>query len=794
MKRKQLYTLALLFATLQIFAQTYTYDNLNRLTKVVYNNGTTITYSFDALGNRLSKKVTGATLETYAITTSVTPSGSGMVTGGGSFALGTTIELNAIANAGYEFSKWSDGETDNPRTVIVENDMSYTAQFKESSTVTPDLLGDIVVDGKVDWQDLDALAYACVSNAQATQYTDLNGDGVLNILDITRLISMITSDNQNGLVKKVDGTTYCLYKQIVDKDDVHINGDGTSYCRTRLMLDVIKDSSKKTYEVGDYIYMNEDDFQACMVFNLQKREVIVFTNSKTSARNYGMDGYAYVSLLDKISFNKENVFTSANWGWYPYFVESDNQSYSLSHFSYAGYYQMQSERASDGTWSTNRIGSIRPDDASAKWRANDRMLVHKGPQIDNNGHQYVDLGLPSGTLWATCNVGALAPEEFGGYYAWGETDEKETYSWETYKWCDGTQPKVTNPSLTKYCDRGGYGALDGKITLELADDVAHIKWGGSWHIPTQEEVLELINNCESEWTNVNGVNGMTFKGVNGNSIFIPAAGYKKNAKYYTGEGQYWTTSLGNHSTSIPYLEFLKSGIETYEGDLYSTQRYSGFSIRPVLSEYTPAVHRIEAPSSYRNHNLIDLGLPSGTLWATTNLGASSPEGYGCYYSWGEISGSCDGKKAFGLDNYPVDKTELIEPGEDLAISNDAANNKWGGEWRMPTLSEFKELINTKYTTSEWTTEKGVNGYRITSIVKGFEGNSIFLPAAGLYWDSTPRKVGEGGDYWTSTLYGDHDVANNVGYVYFDSSHITWWEEEPWYGLPIRPVVSLDAIE
>lgn len=614
MIKRLLLSVLMVFATLtSLNAQTsYEYDNLYRLTKVTYSNGTSVSYTYDALGNRTSKKVTGGTtVTTFPITTNVTPSGSGMVTGGGTFAEGTNIELHAVANAGYEFSKWNDGVTDNPRTVTVTKDMSYTAQFKES-TVTPDLLGDIVVDGKVDWQDLDALAYACVSNAPANKYTDINGDGRLSIIDIVKLISIL-NDNSNS-------------------------------------------------------------------------------------------------------------------------------------------------------------------------------------SVNNNGHQYVDLGLPSGTLWATCNVGALAPEDLGGYYAWGETDEKETYSWETYKWCDGTQPKVTNPSLTKYCDRGGYGALDGKITLELADDVAHIKWGGSWHIPTQEEVLELINNCESEWTNVNGVNGMTFKGVNGNSIFIPAAGYKKNAKYYTGEGQYWTTSLGNHSTSIPYLEFLKSGIETYEGDLYSTQRYSGFSIRPVLSEYTPAVHRIEAPSSYRNHNLIDLGLPSGTLWATTNLGASSPEGYGCYYSWGEISGSCDGKKAFGLDNYPVDKTELIEPGEDLAISNDAANNKWGGEWRMPTLSEFKELINTKYTTSEWTTEKGVNGYRITSFVKGFEGNSIFLPAAGLYWDSTPRKVGEGGDYWTSTLYGDHDVANNVGYVYFDSSHITWWEEEPWYGLPIRPVVSLDAIE
>ena len=584
MKRKQLYTLALLFATLQIFAQTYTYDNLNRLTKVVYNNGTTITYSFDALGNRLSKKVTGATLETYAITTSVTPSGSGMVTGGGSFALGTTIELNAIANAGYEFSKWSDGETDNPRTVIAENDMSYTAQFKESSTVTPDLLGDIVVDGKVDWQDLDALADACVSNAQATQYTDLNGDGVLNILDITRLISMITSDNQNGLVKKVDGTTYCLYKQIVDKDDVHINGDGTSYCRTRLMLDVIKDSSKKTYEVGDYIYMNENDFQACMVFNLQKREVIVFTNSKTSARNYGMDGYAYVSSLDQLSFSKETVFSSANWGWYPYFIESDNQSYSLSHFSYAGYYQMLSTRNSEGTWSTSNKGSIRPEKAGENWKANDRMLVVGNSQNaqtnEYEGHGFVDLGLPSGTLWATCNIGASTPEEYGGYYAWGETIEKETYNWGSYEWCSGSSCSSTNKTLTKYCAENGYGTVDNKTVLELDDDAAHALWGGNWRIPTDIELQELIDNCT--WTIVTVVGGSkilgyTITGTNGNTIYLPAAGDDENAGGY---GFYWSASLrtGGKSTNANSLEFGNNLIEITGG-----LRYNGYSIRPVVS-------------------------------------------------------------------------------------------------------------------------------------------------------------------------------------------------------------------
>ena len=138
MKQRLLYTLAFLFATVQTFAQTYTYDNMNRLTEVVYDNGATVSYTYDALGNRTSKKVTGATSETYTITTSVTPAGSGTVTGGGTYAKGSNVEINAIANTGYKFSKWNDGKTENPRTVTVNSDLNFTAHFIKSTSDTED--------------------------------------------------------------------------------------------------------------------------------------------------------------------------------------------------------------------------------------------------------------------------------------------------------------------------------------------------------------------------------------------------------------------------------------------------------------------------------------------------------------------------------------------------------------------------------------------------------------------------------------------------------------------------------
>lgn len=135
MKQKLLYIALALFATLQTFAQTntYEYDANNRLTKVTYGNGVTVAYSYDALGNRTSKKV-AVTATQYTITTNVSPANAGTVTGGGTYYKDSSIELKAVANSGYKFSKWSDGNTDNPRTVIVTGNLSYIAQFVKSTS------------------------------------------------------------------------------------------------------------------------------------------------------------------------------------------------------------------------------------------------------------------------------------------------------------------------------------------------------------------------------------------------------------------------------------------------------------------------------------------------------------------------------------------------------------------------------------------------------------------------------------------------------------------------------------
>lgn len=191
---------------------------------------------------------------------------------------------------------------------------------------------------------------------------------------------------------------------------------------------------------------------------------------------------------------------------------------------------------------------------------------------DANHVHAVDLGLS--VKWACCNVGASSPEGYGGYYAWGETEEKSNYGWDCYKWGDMHY-------MTKYCTNNIYGIVDNKTTLEPEDDVAHVKWGDSWRMPTFDEIEELYNKCSWEWARVNGVEGYKVTGPNGNRIFLPAAGYRwagpAGGGGYGTHGDYWSSTLYDGRSQACDLYF-NSGY----WNLYSnTVRSSGLSVRPV---------------------------------------------------------------------------------------------------------------------------------------------------------------------------------------------------------------------
>ena len=199
--------------------------------------------------------------------------------------------------------------------------------------------------------------------------------------------------------------------------------------------------------------------------------------------------------------------------------------------------------------------------------------------VNNNGYDYVDLGLQSGTLWATCNVGASKPSDVGLYFQWGDTSgytadqvgKDKQFTWNDYKF----SINGSSSNFSKYNTAGE--------TLDLEDDAAHTNMGGSWHMPTPEQCQELIDNTTSEWTTQDGVNGRLFtsKKDSSKSIFIPAAGLAWDGSVCIrgDDGSVWSSMLS--------ANFVRSGqnLDFYSDDAYLFSKYyrsNGFSVRGVI--------------------------------------------------------------------------------------------------------------------------------------------------------------------------------------------------------------------
>lgn len=382
-----------------------------------------------------------------------------------------------------------------------------------------------------------------------------------------------------------------------------------------------------------------------------------------------------------------------------------------------------------------------------------RAYLHDGTNY-NNGAIYsfkidsapeaIDLGLASRTLWAPYNVGATKPEECGGYYAWGETTEKNEYNKDTYL----------------------YQNIDiGKDIAGTDYDVAHVLWGDTWMIPTEAQLKELFNSCSVEWTTLNGTKGCNLTGPNGKSIFMPVGGFKEDTGIYGLEaGMYWSSEYIGNGRGWTFDE-------AYGISPLSSPTYRGLLVRPVQQG-----SQDEIPSEP-----VDLGLPSGTKWALYNVGAVNQEDYGDYFAWGET----EGKSVYDWTTYihcDGTKESLHDIGDNLVGTKyDVAHEKWGGSWTMPTQKQFKELLD--YCTFVWgKTKNNIYGIQAT----GPNGKKIFFPAGGCQLPSGLAEKNRYGYYWIGDLTPDSEFPSILKF-YNSNPGLSFDYRSS--GLCVRPVIS-----
>ncbi len=379
--------------------------------------------------------------------------------------------------------------------------------------------------------------------------------------------------------------------------------------------------------------------------------------------------------------------------------------------------------------------------------------VEAGLCPDTHHPHTIDLG--DGGLWSCCNVGASAPWECGGYYAWGETEEKSAYDWNTYTHCDGS--KETCRDL-------------GSDIAGTQYDVAHVKWGDGWQMPSKEQ-LELLTKSSHRWTwtRINGVFGRKVIGANGASIFLPVA-----APYE--DGFYWSSTQDPDISSSAFgLEF-----DSYFVTMPTTKRYLGKSVRPV--KQTDAAVKAGLCPDINHPHVIDLGI--GVKFACCNVGTSAPWAIGYYYAWGETVEKhtydwttythCDGN-AYSCRNI----------GNDISGTQyDVAYVKWGEGWGMPSSEQIKLVIqNCK---NERISVNGVDGLKVT----GPNNKSIFLPATGYRTENTTDGVGNG-YYWTSTQDTDYSTYCYL-FSFGSAGNLGVDEDRRSTGITVRPVYETDA--
>ena len=471
--------------------------------------------------------------------------------------------------------------------------------------------------------------------------------------------------------------------------------------------------------------------------------------------------------------------------------------------------------------------------------------------------QAVDLGLPSGIRWASCNVGATTPEGYGYYFAWGETDSKKDYSWATYKYANVGE--FYHHKFTKYCtdaSSGDNGFIDNKTVLEPEDDAATANWGDVWRMPTDAEWTELREQCTWTYTTLNGVYGYQVASkTNGNSIFLPAAGFRDGnaAPYVAGRrGYYWSSSLLENSSDDVWIVTFNH--EKVERD--NDKRNKGLSVRPVQDKQEEVVEPAYTPKPFTVAEGKQVTFSIGNLqytqstqtWAFAEhqydmLGTDNVDGGGKVYDatygydktgsaladkidlfgWSGSTGSAKWGIGTSTDNSGY-SGDFVDWGTNIGD---------GSTWYTLTADEWDYLLDERSDADQlvgvariqlgekiyanglvllpddWTCPAGVtfkSGFSNTHSVQAYAdyqtftlsdwqqleaAGAVFLPASGYRDGSYVGYVQNSGYYWSATP----DGSDKAYYMYFISdSYFSYnYSRNRNYGLAVRLVKNYSNV-
>ena len=669
-----------------------------------------ITFTTDGYGSLVNPYVLNF-LEIHEITATVNPVDGGILEGAGIYNHFSICTLTAIANEYYYFVNWTlDGS-------VVSTEAAYSFEVLED--------GDYVANFELN-------SYEITASATPTEGGTIDGAGTYNLFTTCTLTAIAATGYHflNWTIEDDVVSTEAAYSfEVTGPANYVAHFELNSYDITA----TANPTTGGTVE-GAGVYQH---FSTCTL-TATAYPYSTFLCWKKDGEIVSTEAVYSFTVTEEASYeanfelNSYEIAATAN----PGDGGTVTGAGTYNHFSTCTLTATANEGYVFVSW--NEDGTMVSTEPTYSFTVTGNRTLVACFGIPSVG-EYVDLGLPSGLLWATCNVGANTPEEYGDYFAWGETQPKDDYYWSTYQYCMGDAN-----TLTKYCDNPDYGYngfTDSQTVLLPEDDAATANWGAEWRMATQEEWQELFDNTTQEWTTQNGVNGRLFTAANGASLFLPIAGYRWGDELFGagGSGYYWSSSLYTDSPRNAWYFSFHLGRYYVDDDYY---RSDGRSVRAVRS--APQDVLVTAtPSPAEGGTVTGAGSYSYgetcTLTATANIGYTfinwmlgdevvSTE---AIYSF-TVTEEASYEANFELNSYEITATSNPEEGGTVTGA---------GTYNYGETCSLTAMANVGYEFMYWTDMSGEvvsNEPILTIVVTGFAEYIANFDFIDTHWTVNPN--------------------------------------------------------